>query len=173
MRNPIVRSVLFVTAIFLASLSLACGAGDRLDAKTEEYQVVTEGSANGVTDAVGPAPSTPPMTGTSADTTTAFTVIAPNAGTDPGAIPPPPVYSAPPPVYSPPPSRPTPSTYEPVEPEPPRRITPRPLPPPRKTPVPPPPEPPTPTGDEEEEEDVEPEPEPPPPTQTTTDPDGR
>src|SRR5688500_2964175 len=75
---------LTVLAIALAATLSACRNRDgSLSRRTQEYEVVTEGSVNGVTSTVtapgeSPTPlvsSQPPITDTNADTTTAFQII--------------------------------------------------------------------------------------------------
>jgi hypothetical protein len=65
------------TAIFLFFAVLASGCGGRQTAKRNDqnYQVVQEGQASGVTSTInGPGETPPPMTDTGADTTTNFTL---------------------------------------------------------------------------------------------------
>lgn len=60
-------------------LAAAACARDGVDAKPRDYEVVQEGSASGVTTTIqGPGEALPPITGTNADTTTAFT-LSPDA----------------------------------------------------------------------------------------------
>lgn len=78
--------------LVLAGVSvIACGGdGARRSGDQKTYETVQEGSAAGVTSTIqGPGESLPPITGTNADTTTAFT-INPNAVPPPGAAMPPP-----------------------------------------------------------------------------------
>jgi hypothetical protein len=97
----------------------ACGGDDRAKAAGQgEFETVQEGSAAGVTSTIsGPGETIPPMTGTNADTTTAF-ALNPNAvpptqpdGTIAGSLPVDP-YGVPPSTtgtYRPPVTRTTPS----------------------------------------------------------------
>jgi outer membrane biosynthesis protein TonB len=75
---------LTVLAIALASMLSACRNRDgSLSRRTQEYEVITEGSASGVTStltAPGESPTPlvaaqPPLTDTNADTTTAFQIL--------------------------------------------------------------------------------------------------
>lgn len=64
------------------------GCGGRGDAKVAQagYETVQEGSAAGVTSTIhGPGETLPPITGTNADTTTAFT-LDPNAAAAAGSV---------------------------------------------------------------------------------------
>ncbi|HKR65382.1 MAG TPA: hypothetical protein VJZ00_16740 [Thermoanaerobaculia bacterium] len=104
-------------AVLIAS---ACGRNSvRRDQK--QYETVQEGSASGVTSTIqGPGETLPPITGTNADTTTAF-ALDPNAAATttsatPGAI----AGTLPPPSYSSPGSVPT---YTPEQQQPRRVIT--------------------------------------------------
>lgn len=85
-------------AVLLAlSLLAACGRSrsDRAQAASD-YEVIQEGSAAGVTSTLqGPGEVMPPVTGTNADTTTAFS-FDPNAAT--AAAPTPALAAAPPPA---------------------------------------------------------------------------
>jgi hypothetical protein len=80
MKNKLIYPI--VAVVFAA----ACG-GDGESARKgagREYEMVQEGSASGVTSTIaGPGETLPPITGTNADTTTAFT-IDPNVA--PGAV---------------------------------------------------------------------------------------
>lgn len=83
------KSRLMWTLMFVA-LGVACGGdGSRRGGDPQSYESVQEGSASGVTSTIqGPGEVLPPITGTNADTTTAFT-IDPNAiGTAPAPLPP-------------------------------------------------------------------------------------
>src|SRR3954466_2685332 len=67
-----------------------CRGGSSVHRDAKSYEVVQEGAANGVTSTInGPGQTPPPMTGTNADTTTAFnlpttqTTLPPNTGTGP------------------------------------------------------------------------------------------
>ena len=65
------------TASFLlfAALVLGCGRSQTAQRNDPNYQVVQEGQASGVTSTIsGPGETPPPMTNTSADTTTNFTL---------------------------------------------------------------------------------------------------
>ena len=88
--------------LIVVEFGVACG-GDDDEARRKNaagYEVVQEGSASGVTSSIqGPGETLPPLTGTNADTTTAFS-IDPNAaaaapapaqpaGTLAGTLPPP------------------------------------------------------------------------------------
>lgn len=151
-----------IVVIVAAGLLAGCGRSAAARRNAQEYEVVQEGSAAGVTATIhGPGETVPPITDTNVDTTTAFTLnpnaaaTAPTATTQPGTIAgtlPPPMPSAPPPMTSAPiPAAPRPVTPRPQPvPEPPTQTEPQPVPPPPPT-------------------QTEPEPEPvPPPTQTDT-----
>lgn len=88
--------------IFVVVGAIACGGDEaRRGDQKASYDTVQEGSAVGVTSTIqGPGQSLPPITGTNADTTTAFSinpngvattnaVPPPNAGTMAGTLPPP------------------------------------------------------------------------------------
>lgn len=77
------KSKLIFPVVMVMSLA-ACGDEDGVGkADQKNFEVVQEGSANGVTSTIaGPGELLPPLTGTNADTTTAFT-IAPNAAAAP------------------------------------------------------------------------------------------
>ncbi|MEO8378792.1 MAG: hypothetical protein ABI779_03930 [Acidobacteriota bacterium] len=99
------NSKLILPVVVLA-LAAACGRDNVTRAGQKEYEVVQEGSASGVTATIlGPGETLPPVTGTNADTTTAFG-LDPNAamppqgttGTFAGTTPAP--YT--PPAYTPP-----------------------------------------------------------------------
>lgn len=113
MKNKLIFPLIFVV------FGVACGGDDGARRGSQQsYEVVQEGSASGVTSTIqGPGETLPPLTGTNADTTTAFS-IDPNAvagapvaqqtpGTLAGAMPsyPPPMTSSttrPPVNYTPP-----------------------------------------------------------------------
>jgi hypothetical protein len=113
MKNKLIYPLIFVV------FGVACGGDDGVRRGSQQgYEVVQEGSASGVTSTIqGPGETLPPLTGTNADTTTAFS-IDPNAvagapapqqtpGTLAGAMPsyPPPMTSSttrPPVNYTPP-----------------------------------------------------------------------
>jgi hypothetical protein len=63
-------------ALVAALVSMGCHSKESLNREKENYQVVQEGAATGTTTAVGSVGQTPPITGTNADTTTAFTIAA-------------------------------------------------------------------------------------------------
>jgi len=71
-----------VTVISVALLAAACRNDSKLERSQKSYEAVQEGSAAGVTSTIsGPGETPPPvssapMTGTNADTTTAFTLPA-------------------------------------------------------------------------------------------------
>lgn len=68
---------------------VACGGSDRskTDQAAANYETVQEGSAAGVTSTIqGPGETVPPLTGTNADTTSAFT-LNPNAVPPAGQMP--------------------------------------------------------------------------------------
>lgn len=78
----------FTAALILLVLTEACGESSR-ERKTENYEVVGEGSTGTVTSAIaGPGEqlpvSTPSMTGTMADTTTDFSLL--ESGASPGTV---------------------------------------------------------------------------------------
>jgi hypothetical protein len=70
MRNKLIYALATVL------VSSACSRGDRaVRADQAQYETVQEGSASGVTSTIaGPGETLPPITGTNADTTTAFTL---------------------------------------------------------------------------------------------------
>jgi len=168
MKSKLILS--FVTLV----LASACGRDGSAGTSQKDYEVVQEGSANGVTSTIqGPGETLPPITSTSADTTTAFsidpTLATPQqsqTGSLSGAMPPVDAYTppAPPPAYIPPTPRPAPPVAPrpaPPEPEPaPERTEPQPPPTTTETAVEP--EPPAEPEEEEAEE------QPPPPTTTDT-----
>jgi hypothetical protein len=85
MKNKLIFSLLLVPIL------AACGgkSGAR-GAAQQSYETVEEGSAAGVTSTIqGPGETLPPITGTNADTTTAFAL-------NPNAVPPPSQALAPP-----------------------------------------------------------------------------
>ncbi len=98
------KSKLIYPMVALAVLATACGGrSSARNAAQQQYETVQEGSAAGVTSTIhGPGETLPPITGTNADTTTAFTLnpaalppnTAPQVGT--GTTPPPMMSSAPP-----------------------------------------------------------------------------
>ncbi|HEX2123696.1 MAG TPA: hypothetical protein VHL59_18850 [Thermoanaerobaculia bacterium] len=136
--------------LLIVVAATACSrSGVRRD--QQNYEVVQEGQASGVTSTIhGPGETLPPITGTNADTTTAFTLdpnAVPPAGQQPGTIagtlPPPsagmPYPSAPPPSSSPapPPQQPSRPTYVPPPSQPSQPSQPAPQPPPTQTQPPP------------------------------------
>jgi len=65
--------------MFVVGLGVACGGDGARRIEQKSYETVEEGSAAGVTSTIhGPGEVLPPVTGTNADTTTAFS-IDPNA----------------------------------------------------------------------------------------------
>jgi hypothetical protein len=71
-----------ISLMLVSSLIAACGS-DKVKRDQQQYEVVQEGSASGTSTALAP------MTGTNADTTTAFTIdpsLASAPGTPPGTI---------------------------------------------------------------------------------------
>lgn len=124
MKNKLIFPLIFVV------FGVACGGDDGARRGSQQsYEVVQEGSASGVTSTIqGPGETLPPLTGTNADTTTAFS-IDPNVvagapapqqtpGTLAGAMPsyPPPMTSSttrPPVNYTPPPQQAQPVTRMP------------------------------------------------------------
>jgi hypothetical protein len=91
MRNKLIYPMV---AVVLA----ACGGdGERSARSGQQYETVVEGSASGVTSTIaGPGETLPPITGTNADTTSAFT-LSPNVVPQPvpgtGGIPAAPPYA--------------------------------------------------------------------------------
>src|SRR5689334_8338525 len=98
------KNHLIFPLIFVVVGAIACGGdGARRGDQKVAYDTVQEGSAVGVTSTIqGPGESMPPVTGTNADTTTAFSInpnavatttagAPPNAGTLAGTLPPPPI----------------------------------------------------------------------------------
>jgi hypothetical protein len=194
MNNKLIFTLVFV------GFGVACGGDDDGARRSQQgYETVQEGSAAGVTSTIqGPGEALPPLTGTNADTTTAFT-IDPNAvassappaqsapGTLAGTMPPistqyPPPMTSSPATAAPSPSR---STAPPVRTQPaPQRepaaqppdtdtaVTPTEPAPPTQTAAPTQTAPPTntapPPPPRQEEEEEEEEEDPPPPTSTDT-----
>jgi hypothetical protein len=77
---PIVATVLLTGAACRGDRTVAAG-------QQQQFETVQEGSAAGVTSTIhGPGETVPPMTGTNADTTTAF-ALNPNAAPAPAAQP--------------------------------------------------------------------------------------
>jgi hypothetical protein len=119
------KSVLL--SVTIAGLLAGCGGDDRNVAAQQPYETVQEGSVAGVTTTIqGPGETLPPITGTNADTTTAFT-LNPNAvppaqstmaagapSSSPGVPPYDPAPSYTPPPVQQAPRRETPSTPPPV-----------------------------------------------------------
>jgi hypothetical protein len=160
MKNILIFSLLVAGAV-------ACGgdAGSNASQNQKEFETVQEGSASGVTASLnGPGENLPPITGTNADTTTAFGIdpnaaAAPSPSTVAGTPAPAPLYPgttppvsagmAPPPMTSNAPAeeprRPTYSaparveTPRPVEPSPDPAVKPTPAPAPTDTATAPPP----------------------------------
>ena len=65
--------------VAVVALAAACGRDSRQSATQQSYETVQEGSAAGVTSTIqGPGEVMPPLTGTNADTTSAF-ALNPNA----------------------------------------------------------------------------------------------
>lgn len=63
----------------LALLVFGCGRSGKMQRGQQQYEVVQEGSASGVTSTInGPGETTPPLTNTNVDTTTNFTLPNPN-----------------------------------------------------------------------------------------------
>jgi hypothetical protein len=86
-----------IFSLLLVPVLAACGgkSGAR-NAAQQNYETVEEGSASGVTSTIlGPGETLPPITGTNADTTTAF-ALNPNVPPPPPALPP----ALPPPMIS-------------------------------------------------------------------------
>lgn len=69
---------------------VACGGSDKATPGQQQYETVQEGAASGVTSTIhGPGEIVPPMTGTNADTTSAFTInpaLANAPATPPGTL---------------------------------------------------------------------------------------
>lgn len=119
------KSKLIYPIVLVAGFGVACGGRSTAsNAAQQQYETVQEGSAAGVTSTIqGPGETLPPITGTNADTTTAFALnpgaMPPATAPQPGgalpsysaaSTPPPMMSSAPPPAYSTPaPARPTPA----------------------------------------------------------------
>ena len=112
------KKTLIFPLIFVG-LGVACGGDDgaRRGNQTAAFETVQEGSAAGVTSTIqGPGEALPPVTGTNADTTTAFSidpsvasaVPPPNvagSGTLAGTLPSQPAYPPPMTSAAPPPQR--------------------------------------------------------------------
>jgi hypothetical protein len=134
------KKTLIFPLIFVGLWGVACGGGDGARRGNQAaYETVQEGSAAGVTSSIqGPGEALPPITGTNADTTTAFSLdpnvasaapapnVAPGGGTLAGTLPsqpayPPPMTSASQPsqpqrTYTPPPQQQQPQrTYYPAQ----------------------------------------------------------
>lgn len=77
------KNKLIYPVVLMVVFAVACGGDEgRKSASQAAYETVQEGSASGVTSTIhGPGETLPPITGTNADTTTAFTL-------DPNAVPP-------------------------------------------------------------------------------------
>jgi hypothetical protein len=95
------KNKLIYPAVLMVVFAVACGGDEgRNSASQAAYETVQEGSASGVTSTIhGPGETLPPITGTNADTTTAFTInpnAVPPAGGAPatmaGTLPSTPVY---------------------------------------------------------------------------------
>lgn len=68
-----------IYVLVLSALAAGCGGDSAKGAGQQQYETVQEGSASGVaTSIAGPGETLPPLTGTNADTTTAF-ALDPNA----------------------------------------------------------------------------------------------
>lgn len=128
------KNTLIFPLIFVGLWGVACGGDDGARRGNQAaYETVQEGSAAGVTSTIqGPGEALPPITGTNADTTTAFSLDpnvasaapAPAGGTLAGTLPSQPAYpqpmtsaSQPQRTYTPPPQR----TYYPAPQQPQRR----------------------------------------------------
>jgi hypothetical protein len=113
------KKTLIFPLIFVG-LGVACGGDDgaRRGNQTAAFETVQEGSAAGVTSTIqGPGEALPPVTGTNADTTTAFSIdptvasavpppnVAPGSGTLAGTMPSQPSYPPPMTSAAPPPQR--------------------------------------------------------------------
>jgi len=134
----------------LLAFGLACGRSGKMNRNQDNYDVVNEGTATGVTSTINaPGETPPPLTATNVDTTTAFTLPQMETATT-GTVPPGTIAGSLPtttaPIYSnntpPPRPRPRPApTPQPVTPEPqPTQPAPQPAPqPPTDTATPPPP----------------------------------
>ena len=164
------KSTVTVFCSILFAASFACGGRDKLERDEKTYEVVQEGAGGNVTgtlQAPGEAvpPPMPALTGTNADTTTAFTL--PNTATSTSTAPPGSIAGTFPqtPSYPTRPMTPQPSAPRPVP-------QPEPQQPPVVEPPPPAPAPPstdtTATQPAEDEPDEEPEPQPAPPTPPPT-----
>ncbi len=164
----------------VVATTVACGGDGDRRVEHQQFETVEEGSAGGVTAVIGgPGENLPPLTGTNADTTTAFAINTNTLPTEPpsgaleGTLPstPPPIWQTPPSTTPPPmtsASR-TPEPAPPAKATPPRPTTqPRPVVPPTPEPAPvtppststetaPPTEIPTPQDDAEAEEATPPE----------------
>ncbi len=102
------KKTLIYPLIFVGFWGVACGGdGARRGNQTAAYETVQEGSAAGVTSTIqGPGEALPPITGTNADTTTAFSIDpnvasaaapapTPGSGTLAGTLPSQPAYPQP------------------------------------------------------------------------------
>lgn len=80
------KTKLIYPVVLMVVFAAACGGDDgRKSADQAAYETVQEGSASGVTSTIhGPGETLPPITGTNADTTTAFTL---NPNVAPGGTP--------------------------------------------------------------------------------------
>ena len=126
------KNTLIFPLIFVGLWGVACGGDDGARRGNQAaYETVQEGSAAGVTSSIqGPGETLPPITGTNADTTTAFSIdpnvasaapapnVAPGGGTLAGTLPTQPAYPPPMTSASPQPSR----TYTPPPQQPSRAV---------------------------------------------------
>ena len=113
------KKTLIFPLIFVSFWGVACGGDDGARRGNQAaYETVQEGSAAGVTSTIhGPGEALPPVTGTNADTTTAFTIdpsvasavpppnVASGSGTLAGTLPSQPSYPPPMTSATPPPQR--------------------------------------------------------------------
>ena len=73
--------------IFVGFGVVACGGDEARRGDQKAFETVQEGSAAGVTSTIaGPGEALPPITGTNADTTTAFSIDPNVASATPGAV---------------------------------------------------------------------------------------
>src|SRR5690348_17326971 len=102
------KNRLMFPLVLVAAWGVACsGDGARRGTQQNSYETVQEGSAAGVTSTIhGPGEVLPPVTGTNADTTTAFSIDPNTVSTAPAPLPPnavagAPMTTAPPPMPAP------------------------------------------------------------------------
>lgn len=83
-----VQTLVVSGSLAIVFAAAGCGAKDRAEKRDQQqYQVVEEGSASGVSPTLAaPGEASPPLTGTNADTTTSFTLPTVTAGQQAGTL---------------------------------------------------------------------------------------